>query len=74
MDDNQVKPGVTNSIFDNWVDEFQQQHLAPPETWAAEFTAREVFIFLVYLVKFTLFQFLLLMLMIVVGAKQVFGI
>jgi hypothetical protein len=29
VDDNQVKPGVTNSIFDNWVDEFQQQHLAP---------------------------------------------
>jgi hypothetical protein len=46
VDDNQVKPGVPNSIFDNWVDEFQQQHLAPPETWAAEFTAREVSFFL----------------------------
>jgi peroxin-5 len=45
VDDNQVKPGVTNSIFDNWVDEFQQQHPAPPETWAAEFTAREVSFF-----------------------------
>jgi len=42
VDDNQVKPGVANPVSDTWADEFQQQHPAPPETWAAEFTAGEV--------------------------------
>ncbi|CAM6008721.1 unnamed protein product [Sphagnum balticum] len=41
VDDNQVKPGVANPVSDTWADEFQQQHPAPPETWAAEFTAGE---------------------------------
>ncbi len=42
VDDNQVKPGVANPVSETWADEFQQQHPAPPETWAAEFTAGEV--------------------------------
>ncbi len=42
MDDNQVKPGVANQLSNSWANEFQQQHAAPPETWAAEFTAGEV--------------------------------
>jgi len=41
VDDNQVKPGVANQLANSWADEFQQQHTAPPETWAAEFTAGE---------------------------------
>jgi peroxin-5 len=41
VDDNQVKPGVANQLSNSWADEFQQQHTAPPETWAAEFTAGE---------------------------------
>jgi peroxin-5 len=42
VDDNQVKPGVANQLSNSWADEFQQQHTALPETWAAEFTAGEV--------------------------------
>ncbi|KAL2607658.1 hypothetical protein R1flu_026231 [Riccia fluitans] len=37
VDDNQVKPGVTN----DWVNEYQERHLPPGEKWAAEFTAGE---------------------------------